>query len=403
VDLGKLKRYLGKWSYYCLIATVFLLAIFTGFNPLSLFTDIPALLSGSNVMSQKPIQETIIIVLQQTAVLLAIGLTLALLVRNIVGKDNIKAAFDPMKLFEKGPHLVYLTVFLEELITRQILLGWLRSYLGGGLFVTILFILIGNALFALPHIFNHEKGHRKAILILPQLILGLVLSLIFLKYGFWITLLVHLSYDFVLFAVIKVRVSFIENVICGAYWLVVGVTALFILNSMGVGLNLLAPWLTTTAITPLSLTVGQLTILLVFLTAVFGFVANLFIFDETSTIVSIFREHPVITTASMMVTPLIYVSLTLAIDWILGIFHIDPYSKAMLIIMIFLLAGFPKSGSAMANLWFTGTPFTFFYVFVALTSSFWNAVLIIFVLTMMSLIPVLINANFGDLSKLGEK
>ena len=399
-DLDKLHLSLGRWSYICLIASIFLFSLFTGFKPVSLFTDLPGLLTGSvAIESQRAVLETITIVLHQTAILLAVGLTLLIIIRRVVGAENIKAAFDPMKLFEKGPRLIYLSVFLEELIFRQILIGWVRTFLGGGLLITVLLILIGNALFALPHILNHAEGHRKPILILPQLILGLILTFIFLEYGFWVALLAHLTYDFVLFSVIKLQLSIVEDVISGAYWLIIGVAAYLILSSMGVGLTTLSPWVTNTTLTTLSLSPWQMITLLIFISAVFGVIANLFALDEPSPDMSIFREHPGAAVIGLLIAPLVYVFIIIGLSWLLGVFHLDPYSKAILIVLIVFITASPKSGSGMANLWFTGTPITFLYVFVALTFSFVNAAMIIFTVMLASIFPIMINAYLGDLSK----
>ncbi|KKT36105.1 MAG: hypothetical protein UW23_C0007G0032, partial [Candidatus Collierbacteria bacterium GW2011_GWA1_44_12] len=127
--------------------------------------------------------------------------------------------------------------------------------------------------------------------------------------------------------------------------------------------------------------------------------ANLFALDEPSPDMSIFREHPGAAVIGLLIAPLVYVFIIIGLSWLLGVFHLDPYSKAILIVLIVFITASPKSGSGMANLWFTGTPITFLYVFVALTFSFVNAAMIIFTVMLASIFPIMINAYLGDLSK----
>ena len=405
LDLRKLNGSLGRWSVICLILAVFIISLLTGLKPLHYFDGLSSVLAGdySQTASVFSILETIKTVLHSTAIMLAFALVSLGIVSKMYDVKKLDRSFRTESLFGKGPQAVYLTILIEEFLFRQVFLGWLRHLFGAGLAITIVLFLLGTIIFALAHLTNYKKDHRSLWLVLPQLILGAILAFIFLKYGFWIALIVHLTYDFVLLSGDKVQTSIFEDILSGLYWLFVGLIAWLIISSQGIDLTALSPWLTTSTLTPLALTVGQTITLLALLSAIFGFLANVFVLDEITTDLESFRKLGIIKTLlTYSITALFYVAFILFLSWILGLFHLDPYTKAMVIVLTSILLVKPKSGSATASLWFTSAPFTLLYVFVSMTFGFWSATLIIFSLLLVNHIPILLNAYLGDLSKEGD-
>jgi hypothetical protein len=94
-------------------------------------------------------------------------------------------------------------IAVEELFARALFLGLFGMWFQGEVATYVLFLL-GNGLWALVHLTNFKKKEdRKIWLVLPQFIGGIILSVVFLAYGFLAALLVHIAFDMVIFSMHK--------------------------------------------------------------------------------------------------------------------------------------------------------------------------------------------------------
>lgn len=131
---------------------------------------------------------------------LAGGYASAWVTRAICGKPNV-----PPKFFEGVERLprfkgFMIIILAEELFTRALFLGLIGQFWTGRVAAYVLF-LVGNSLWALMHLSNYrDPKDRHIARVLPQFVGGIPLTVVFLHYGFFAALLVHVAYDMILFA-----------------------------------------------------------------------------------------------------------------------------------------------------------------------------------------------------------
>ncbi len=132
----------------------------------------------------------------------------------------------------EGKHnfsLFFVASIFEELYARWLFLGVLPTVLNPTPLVWWTLVVLGNGSWALFHLLNYEKKDRRVIWILPQLIGGLIFSLVYIKFGFLAAVFCHLGANALILSMHKVEDIIDKDIWLGAYSvLVAGVSVLFL-------------------------------------------------------------------------------------------------------------------------------------------------------------------------------
>lgn len=361
-------------------------ALLTHFSPLLLIQDIFAVYQGSFAVKILALGSAVITSLHLTLFTLAVAMFCLIFMPK--GKST-----GHFSLFQNGPSGVYLTIFLEELFARYLVLGVIAKYVFQySYWPTMVVMLLGNTAWAALHLLNYkDPSDRKPLAVLSQFVTGLILFYVFMRYGFWLTLLVHLTFDFVLFSMDKVQTTIGENIINLIYWVIAGAVTLAISWYYQLAIPSIAPWLINILIVPAGM--WEMVIFMVLVVVVFGIVENLFGFDHYAIDKSITTKSLADIVLSRFLAYILYILVIMGFSWLLSLWITTAITKAIIISLILVYLRQPKSGSAMANLWFTDMPIIFLQVFVALTFPFWPAVLILTIPSLVSSFPAFINAH----------
>jgi len=97
-----------------------------------------------------------------------------------------------------------LMVPVEDLAFRSGLIGLPASLFGRAPLTLALLVVGSSLLFALTHVFNYARVDRRLstlLLTCPQLLIGVALALVYLRYGLLVTIAVHFVYDVAVLAV----------------------------------------------------------------------------------------------------------------------------------------------------------------------------------------------------------
>ncbi len=113
--------------------------------------------------------------------------------------SQIFKSVERLPLFKK----LMITLVAEELFARALFLGLIGQFWTGRVATYVLF-LAGNSIWALVHLFNYpDPADRHIVRVLPQFVVGIPITVVFLHYGFFAALLVHVAYDMILFCTDK--------------------------------------------------------------------------------------------------------------------------------------------------------------------------------------------------------
>lgn len=143
--------------------------------------------------------------------------------------------------------LMTATVTGEEVFARLLFLG-LPLWIGKGHLPLPLFwalFLIGNVIWALVHLYNFKDPKERHVLrTLPQFLGGVFFTVIFVNFGFFGALLVHLAFNNVLFSTMRKGI-FNRGEIVAVFWhgIVAAVSAYFLVVEEGKSLLDMAYWL----------------------------------------------------------------------------------------------------------------------------------------------------------------
>ena len=84
-------------------------------------------------------------------------------------------------------------------------LGVLWPLFGNGLPALYILFFLGNGLWALAHLYNWWDEDPHPMWVLPQFLGGVLLTVLYLKHGFLVALLVHFAYDCILWCSMKAQ------------------------------------------------------------------------------------------------------------------------------------------------------------------------------------------------------
>jgi hypothetical protein len=240
-----------------------------------------------------------------------------------------------------------------------------------------------------------DSRDRKPLVILPQLLTGFILGFIYIKYGFVMTLLIHLTYDFIILATDKKQNTIGANFLNSIFWLLVfGVTS-WILNSNGINtIDTVRDWFTQSEVLQKPTeNLWLMGVVLLNFASVFHFLTHFLGLDRTSKTAEGLEKLNLVTILIAAAVGCILASgLILGLNWVAGLFVTNFASRAILVATALTFLSTPKSGSAMANLWFTDIPITFLQVFIALAFGFWPSVLIFIVASLPNFVSEYIDA-----------
>lgn len=374
----------GNGTILLFIVAMIVFAFYSHFSFITLAKDVLAVYSGDFAVKALTLDETIRISIQ----LMLTTFVVAMICLYFMPKGK---SINHFNLFKNGPQGVYLTIFLEEYFTRYLILGVLAKWLNFAFWPTMILMLIANTAWAALHLMNYDDpSERKPLAVLSQFVTGLLFFYIFMRYGFWITLLVHLSFDFMLFSADKVQTTIVENLANLVFWFAALGITLWVAHYFHIAIPSIAPWLNNVLIMPGGM--WPMVIFMVIAFSVAGIAENLFGFDHVAVDREILKQSIPDVVFTKFWKYIVRVLIILALSWILSHWIEAAFTKAVIISMILIYLQQPKSGSAMANLWFTDMPITFLYVFVALTFPFWPAVLILTIPSLVNYIPSFIEA-----------
>jgi hypothetical protein len=119
-----------------------------------------------------------------------------------------------------GPFIAIIqsVVIAEELFARVLFIGFLGSLSSSPVWLYCMFFL-GNGLWAASHWWNTPKGDRHLVRTLPQFTVGVVLTTVYLMYGFWFTLAVHMTYNMVVWAGVRFQTVNSKRVLIAGIYL----------------------------------------------------------------------------------------------------------------------------------------------------------------------------------------
>lgn len=382
----------GTFSLLILIAILVAFAFATHFSPVQIGNDIITVASGDFTQVKLTLGESIVTILQFTLIILALNL---IIIPFIPHGKSISMA----NIFQNGPIGIYLTIIAEEGFARWLFITVLGTWIFHvGYTGMIIFALLGNVIWALVHLSNYEdKSERKLIVVLPQFISGLLFAYLYIHFGFVIALFVHLTFDFVLMSADKKDFTLIDNIANLIYWLILAGIAYAIFQYNGIALPAITPWLNNILVAPTT-ELWPMVALLIFASSASGVLSNFLGLDHHDNLAakSITNSGLLGIILTFTVATAIVIGLIMGMSWILTHFIASQFAIAIIISLILMLGGQPKSGSAMANLWFTDMPLTFLEVFVVLTFSFWPALAIITISSLTKYLPLVIQAVFAD-------
>jgi hypothetical protein len=143
--------------------------------------------------------------------------------------------------------LMTATVAAEEVFARLLFLGvplWLGDgHLSMGWFWAL--FLVGNSIWAVIHLSNYKDPKERHLLrVLPQFLGGVVFTVIFIEFGFFGALAVHLAYNNLLFSMMRKGV-FNRGELVAILWhsLIAAVSAFFLIYKSGKSLLDMTYWL----------------------------------------------------------------------------------------------------------------------------------------------------------------
>lgn len=395
----KLNDKLGLWSFFGLLILALIFTILTKFDIQGFFRDFAGLFQGDLTTKTMSLVDSIKLIIPASLIMLVIALVTAKLFINSKEASENRASY-AKDFFKNGPILMYLTILAEEVFARLLFLGLLRTWLHADNTTTIILFMTGNLLWSLVHLTNYNKGKRKLVYALPAFIVGIFLGYLFIRYGFWLTFIVHLTYDFIALVGDKKQTTLGKDIVNFGYWLLVTlVLVLFMTNNHANVLNLI-PWFNGSV--NIDINLSQMILIYLFITSLSGLFPSLLSLDSVSTQSNqkLFKGG-LFSTVFYMILGVIFLALmVLLFNWLVGLFVHDPLIRSIIVVAILTLFSTPKTGSAAANLWFFSIINIFVLVFVVSYFPFWTAILIVSLGVLVEMPPMIAGAFSKELNQI---
>ncbi len=199
-------RISGSWTIFGTWVLMFVYALMThGFSDLfsvagDFFTgDLEGARAHSTLMRMAPMIAATVVIMVPVITQLTVPIVHA--VHKMKGEHANTSLFVTQAPKEQF-RATMIALYQEEVFARLLFLGTLTQIPGlRGTFGFYLLVLLGNLSFGLIHWTNFkDKADRKLIMVLPQFVGGLFLTLVYIPYGFFGALMAHVIFDMVLFA-----------------------------------------------------------------------------------------------------------------------------------------------------------------------------------------------------------
>ncbi len=303
------------------------------------------------------------------------------------------------KAIARGPFYFFCTIFGEEVIARLIPLGLLTKVFPGPTAFYVLFFL-GNFFWAILHFFNYEdKSDRSILRVLPQFVAGLLDGYLFVRYGFWITLMAHLFYDVILLSVLKKQEVTSNNVRILFYYVIVACVSGLILVTNHLSLAVFTPWIAgqtspflltnmffhgVRQIMPLpGLTFTDYLVLLIFFDALLEILTGVLLLDRGKI------EEKYVRPQVILCDFVLYIAMVIGVNAVVSIWVQDAFIRALIVTLVITLTGRTTTGSMMARSWLIGSLSLFLIIAYVSVLGFWNTLLILIIMQIIGFVPTL--------------
>lgn len=274
-------------------------------------------------------------------------------------------------------------IFLEELYARWLFLGLL-----GGLellrnqFGIYLLILLGNTSWALFHLYNFEDpAKRHLIRALPQFVIGLFFSLMYLQFGLIGSVLTHCAFNLsILSSDKRQRTDLIDFLLIGVNGILASVGYFLFTKSIGDA----AQWLQAS---PQYKIEGweyfDYFWFALLLTSSIEFVLDLLFLDKPIT------ELPEASLGRKIYFGSLVVVVTAAVllggDWLLGLAIKDIHVRVITLTLVISCLSVGGSMSSATRVFYLSLPTTFIWLFIAKAVGFWGAVGLIGIMSVITI------------------
>ncbi len=380
-------KFQGLWSVVGLLLILFVATLMGGVSYSDLLSNIGGFLTGNlNVIPK--VNEDLMTVVLNTAAIIVMMIISAYAVVSITNRDTKSYAREELeRTLEKGPWLLFWVVFLEEVIARWIFLGLIAAWIGGAPAFYACFIA-GNAIWALIHMSNYKsESERSPLRVIPQFVVGLFLTYVFVRYGFWVAFMTHYLYDLVLLASFKKQSVGLTTLKRLGYFLALFLVSWVLAAFMGIGISSIKPWLNGQMV-QLDLTFWQYAIMLLLIGSAIDAVAELLFLDvsqpsaETKWLLWKPEFH--------LFTIIVFTTMIVGGNWLLGTFGIDdPLVRALILTVIMSLVSPAKSGSEIARTTLVNMPSTYLTVAAFTVLGFGPAFGLSFIMMIAGYVPLL--------------
>jgi len=377
----------GGISLIGVIALVIGVTLIGGVSYSELIISIISFLSGNLASvpngADETLQNIVLIVLATIVIKLSLsftGLTYSYLAHGAAKSDDVSSL---EKFMDKGPFVFFIVMFIEEIVARFIPLGLLTHVFKGDVAFYVL-LLAGNLIWAAMHLANFKNEEdRKWTRVIPQFLGGLILAYLFVRYGFWTTLMAHYLFDAVLLSGMKeksvTKVQFKVAVFHGCVFVV----SWLLMIRQGLSFNTLEPWFqSSNGLSPIpGLTFASLVLIIVWLDNGLEVLSSILMLDRSDV-----DENE--TKIGFMVLGLVLApAIVLLVNWISHFFVTDAVTRTVMVVIILSMMARTTSGSMMARLWLINPPIMFITVVVTTLFGFRYAVAMYLVMELINYIP----------------
>jgi len=293
-----------------------------------------------------------------------------------------------------------LIVFLEEVFARGFFLGVLPQvpFLSGATAFYVLFLL-GNGLWAAMHLSNFQDPDDRSLLrVVPQFLGGIILTYIFVKYGFFTTVMVHLGYNTLLLSMYKRDAVTKMDFVMTAY---AGVIALIAIHYMNKPFTDLVQWFQPggSNFHIANWTTWDYFLADMYVTMSLSCLFGLLAFDRPLTL---YRKdmEPVALFFKLVIAAVVATAMIFGCYWILRVFTMSMVIRMLIVGVLFACLEIGRSGSGMGRTFWCEVPCVMVTLCVMEAVGFWPAVGILLVENLLELPMRIVRAEQQELSEL---
>lgn len=388
------RKTVGFYSALALLLFVVSLTVIGRVDYLGLLSNFLEFIRGNldNVESGKneSVIDKFLVILTFNAVDIMLVLFLAMVVLK---KNEAHKGYE--ELFQKGPFALFRLVLIEELFARWLFLGVL-THVFEGTFAFYVLMLLGNSLWALIHILNYQNPSQVSVkVVLPQFVGGILLSYIFVRYGLLVAIVMHYTYNLMIFTLFKKQLSeknkYLKSVLfLGATVVVLGL----LVWSENTHISVFSMWTYEKIDRLPNFTFWDYALPLLMLQAVTMLIAEAlcldkFTYEEKDRWLKIVDEH----WTTLIWYPLLNVAVTLLLFWLLSFFTQNDVTRVIILVLV-SASSQARSGSSFVRAGLLTLPYGFFAIAAYVTLDFWSAYFLAMLLSSQSLLFRLYNKHF---------